>query len=88
MRFKRNIERIGEVMAYEISKTFEYKETEVQTPLAISHDWLDQNEAVIVTILRADCSSFWHHGFSNYFDRAENCLSRLIGGTRIGLALR
>lgn len=71
MRFKRNIERIGEVMAYEISKTFEYKETEVQTPLAISHDWLDQNEVVIATILRAGLPL--HHGFSNYFDRAENC---------------
>lgn len=71
MRFKRNIERIGEVMAYEISKTFEYKPTEIQTPLAVSTDNLDQNEVVIATILRAGLPL--HHGFSNYFDRAENC---------------
>lgn len=71
MRFKRNIERIGEVMAYEISKTFEYQPKEVQTPLAISHDQLDQNEVVIATILRAGLPL--HHGFTNYLDRAENC---------------
>lgn len=70
MRFRRNIERIGEIMAYEISKTFEYKECDIQTPLAFSHDRLDQNQVVIGTILRAGLPL--HHGFSNYLDRAEN----------------
>lgn len=70
MRFRRNIERIGETMAYEISKTFEYKECDIQTPLAVSHDRLDQNQVVIGTILRAGLPL--HHGFSNYLDRAEN----------------
>ncbi len=70
MRFRRNIERIGEIMAYEISKTFEYKECDIQTPLAVSHDRLDQNQVVIGTILRAGLPL--HHGFSNYLDRAEN----------------
>ncbi|MDD7438547.1 MAG: uracil phosphoribosyltransferase [Bacteroidales bacterium] len=71
MRFKRNIERIGEILAYEISKTFEYKATEVQTPMALSIDMLDQNQVVVATILRAGLPL--HQGFVNYFDRAENC---------------
>lgn len=71
MRFKRNIERIGEILAYEMSKTFEYKATEVQTPMATSTDMLDQNEVVVATILRAGLPL--HQGFVNYFDRAENC---------------
>lgn len=70
MRFRRNIERIGEIMAYEISKTFDYKECEIQTPLAISHDRLDQNEVVIGTILRAGLPL--HQGFGNYLDHADN----------------
>ncbi len=71
MRFKRNVERIGELMAYEMSKTFEYESTEIQTPLSVSHDMLDQNNVVVATILRAGLPM--HHGFSNIFDRAENC---------------
>lgn len=70
MRFKRNIERIGEIMAYEISKTFEFKPHQVQTPLAISEDMLDQDQVVLATILRAGLPL--HHGFSNNLDRAEN----------------
>lgn len=70
LRFKRNIERIGEIMAYEISKTFEYKPTEIQTPLALSTDMLDQNQVVLATILRAGLPL--HHGFTNNLDRAEN----------------
>lgn len=70
LRFKRNIERIGEIMAYEISKTFEYQETPVQTPLGVSHDYLDQNQVVLATILRAGLP--FHHGFANYLDRADN----------------
>lgn len=57
-------------MAYEISKTFEYQPQEIQTPLAISNDYLDQNEVVVGTILRAGLPL--HHGFTNYLDRADN----------------
>lgn len=71
LRFKRNIERIGEIMAYEVSKTFDYAPTEIQTPLAKSLDMLDQNQVVIATILRAGLP--FHHGFANVLDRAENC---------------
>lgn len=70
LRFRRNIERIGEIMAYEISKTFEYRSTEITTPLDISHDMLDQNHVVLGTILRAGLPL--HHGFTNYLDRADN----------------
>lgn len=70
LRFKRNIERIGEIMAYEISKTFEYAMKETQTPLGISRDMVDNEEVVVATILRAGLP--FHHGFANYFDRAEN----------------
>ncbi|MDO5035462.1 MAG: uracil phosphoribosyltransferase, partial [Porphyromonas sp.] len=70
LRFKRNVERIGELMAYEISKTFQYQSTEIQTPLAVSHDMLDQNKVVVATILRAGLPL--HQGFTNALDRAEN----------------
>lgn len=70
MRFKRNIERIGEIMAYEISKTFNYKPCEIQTPLALSEDLLEEDKVVIATILRAGLPL--HHGFSNNLDKAEN----------------
>lgn len=70
LRFRRNIERIGEIMAYEISKTFEYKPCEIQTPLAISKDMLDEERVVIATILRAGLPL--HHGFANNLDKAEN----------------
>lgn len=70
LRFRRNIERIGELMAYEISKTLDYYPTEVQTPLGISQTHLPQNNLVIGTILRAGLP--FHHGFLNYMDKAEN----------------
>ncbi|MCH5218588.1 MAG: uracil phosphoribosyltransferase [Muribaculaceae bacterium] len=70
MRFRLNLDRIGEVMAYEISKRLAYKEVEVATPLgtAICHDIADR--VVLATILRAGLPL--HHGFLNFFDRAEN----------------
>ncbi len=70
LRFRRNIERIGEIMAYEISKTFDYVSTPVTTPLDISHDMLDQDHVVLATILRAGLPL--HHGFAGYLDRADN----------------
>lgn len=70
LRFRRNIERIGEIMAYEISKDFTYKDIEIQTPLAVAHESVPAERPVIATILRAGLPL--HRGFINYFDRAEN----------------
>lgn len=70
MRFRRNIERIGEIMAYEISKTLEFKEHEVKTPLGHSTTNVPCDKIVIGTILRAGL--VFHHGFLNCFDNAEN----------------
>lgn len=70
MRFRRNIERIGEVTAYEISKTLEWEEIETQTPLGISRSKVLKVQPVIATILRAGMPL--HHGMLNYFDKADN----------------
>lgn len=70
LRFRRNIERSGEVMAYEISKTLNYKTKQVQTPLGIADAAFVDDKVVIGTILRAGLTL--HQGFLNYFDKAEN----------------
>ncbi|MDR0970683.1 MAG: uracil phosphoribosyltransferase [Lentimicrobiaceae bacterium] len=70
MRFRRNLERIGEIFAYEISKTFEYKQVGVVTPLGIADMELMNEQPVLVTILRAGLPL--HQGMLNYFDRADN----------------
>ena len=70
LRFRRNLERVGEIFAYEISKTLAYTEKEVQTPLGISNMQLPQDEVVVASILRAGLPL--HDGLLNYFDRAEN----------------
>ena len=70
LRFRRNIERIGEIMAYEISRDFPYKKIEVQTPLAMARENVPAEQPVIATILRAGLPL--HRGFINYFDHAEN----------------
>lgn len=70
LRFRRNVERIGEVMAYEISKHFNYEEKNVQTPLGVAKSYLPTNQIVLSTILRAGLP--FHHGFLNTLDRAEN----------------
>ncbi len=70
MRFRRNLERTGEVMAYEISKTLGYAPTAVETPLGEAEVMLPQDRVVIATILRAGIP--YHQGFLNYFDRARN----------------
>lgn len=70
LRFRRNIERVGEIMAYEISKTLSYKIEPVQTPLGVAECAHISNEVVLGTILRAGLS--FHQGFLNYFDQAEN----------------
>ncbi|MDR0825102.1 MAG: uracil phosphoribosyltransferase [Prevotella sp.] len=70
MRFRRNIERIGEIMAYEISKTLNYSPLETQTPLGTSITNVPVDSVVIGTILRAGLA--FHHGFLEFFDKAEN----------------
>ena len=70
MRFRRNIERIGEVMAYEISKRLNYKTVTVQTPLAPCDCRAIADNVVLGTILRAGLP--FHQGFLSYFDDAEN----------------
>ncbi len=70
MRFRRNLERIGEVLGYELSKTLSYSKTEITTPLGVSESEILDNQPVIATILRAGLPL--HQGVLNYFDKAEN----------------
>ena len=69
-RFRRNLERIGEVAAYEISKVLSFVEREVQTPLGIALAKMIEPQPVLATILRAGLPL--HQGLLNYFDRADN----------------
>ena len=70
MRFRRNIERIGEIMAYEMSKELTYSEKQVQTPLGIAPVSTFDDDVVIATVFRAGLPL--HAGFLNVFDRAGN----------------
>ena len=70
MRFRRNLERIGEVMAYEISKSFEYDDEEVTTPLGIKQIRTMHEQPVIATILRAGLP--FHNGMLSMFDQADS----------------
>ena len=70
MRFRRNIERIGEIMAYELSKNLSYKNVEIETPLGIKKTTEIADDLVLCSILRAGLPL--HNGFLNYFDHAEN----------------
>lgn len=70
MRFRRNLERMGEVMAYELSKTLAYSEREVVSPLGSAQIQLPDEQPVLCTILRAGLPL--HQGLLNYFDRADN----------------
>ena len=70
MRFRRNVERVGEIMAYELSKNLHYTERDVQTPLGVARCAQISDQIVIGTILRAGLTL--HQGFLNYFDKAEN----------------
>lgn len=70
LRFRRNIERIGEFMAIEVSKALNYEQTDVQTPLGIAPVNTISDPLVLATILRAGLPL--HQGFLNIFDRAEN----------------
>ncbi|MFT5627359.1 MAG: uracil phosphoribosyltransferase [Glaciecola sp.] len=70
MRFRRNIERIGEVLCYEMSKTLDFSPKTITTPLGTSETKLFNNDIVLCSILRAGVPL--HNGLLNYFDEAEN----------------
>jgi|SRR6185312_11019443 len=70
MRFRRNLERIGEIAGYEISRQLVYEEKEIQTPLGISNCRLLKSQPVLATILRAGIPI--HQGLLNVFDKADN----------------
>ena len=70
LRFRRNIERIGEILSYELSKTLTYSTTSIDTPLDKKEVQLLNNELVLCSILRAGLPL--HQGLLNYFDKAEN----------------
>jgi uracil phosphoribosyltransferase len=70
MRFRRNVERVGEIMAYEISKTLLYENVEITTSLGIANVFKLKEQPVIGSILRAGLP--FHQGVLNYFDNAEN----------------
>lgn len=82
MRFRRNLERLGELMAYEISKTLSYQTVAVQTPLGISHTQVLRKQPVLATIMRAGLP--FHQGFINYFDQAENAFAGAYRGYSSG----
>jgi uracil phosphoribosyltransferase len=70
MRFRRNIERIGEILGYEMSKILNYKTSNIETPLGNCNINLLNNDIVLCSILRAGVPL--HNGLLNYFDTAEN----------------
>ncbi len=70
MRFRKNMERLGEILAYEISKTLDYQPAKVQTPLAEASTELLTEQPVLVAILRASLP--FYQGFLNLFDKSEN----------------
>ena len=70
LRYRRNVERIGEIMAYEISKEFHYSTKDIQSPLGIAPMNTPDDQIVISTILRAGLP--FHQGFLRYLDNAEN----------------
>jgi uracil phosphoribosyltransferase len=70
LRFRRNIERIGEILGYEFSKSLDYVSKAIKTPLGIKNIQIPTKKIVICSILRAGLPL--HQGLLNYFDDAEN----------------
>ena len=70
MRFRKNLERVGQIFAYEISKTLNYSEKPVMTPLGIANINTHDDKVVVATILRAGLPL--HEGILSYFDDAQN----------------
>ena len=77
MRFRRNMERVGEIMAYEISKEMVFRNENIETPLGTSDVPVLDSQPVLATILRAGIP--FHQGFLNYFDNAD---SAFVAGCR------
>ena len=77
MRFRKNLERLGEIMSYEISKTFNYIPYEVETPLGKDPSMLAAEHPVLISVMRAGMP--FHQGFLNYYDNAD---SGFIGAFR------
>lgn len=77
LRFRTNVQRLGQIMAYEISKHLRYKATEIQTPIEATTEKVLQDAPVIITVLRAGLP--YHQGFLNYFDQSD---SGFIGAYR------
>jgi uracil phosphoribosyltransferase len=70
MRFRKNIERIGEILSYELSKSLNYTLKDVKTPLGVKKVSIPDNMLVLCSVLRAGLPL--HQGLLNYFDKAEN----------------
>lgn len=70
MRFRRNIERVGEILGYELSKKLNYQSRSITTPLGLSEINLPKNDIVLCSVLRAGVPL--HQGLLNYFDHAQN----------------
>jgi uracil phosphoribosyltransferase len=70
MRFRKNIERIGEILGYELSKILAYHDEEIETPLGTKQMALSNDQIVLCSVMRAGTPL--HHGLLNYFDHAEN----------------
>lgn len=70
LRFRRNLQRIGEVMAYEMSKRMRYKTIDITTPLAVAQCQVLDEQVVLATIFRAGVP--FHQGFLDFFDHSEN----------------
>ncbi|HNQ66741.1 MAG TPA: uracil phosphoribosyltransferase [Bacteroidales bacterium] len=77
MRFRKNLERVGEIMAYEISKTLPFSDEDITTPLGIATAPTLKEQPIIATVLRAGVP--FHQGFLNYFDHAD---SAFVAGYR------
>lgn len=77
MRFRKNLERVGEIMAYEISKTLPFSDEDITTPLGIATVPTLKEQPIIATVLRAGVP--FHQGFLNYFDHAD---SAFVAGYR------
>lgn len=71
MRFRNNIERIGQIIAYEVSKTLQYEKADVVTPLGVAETNHISDDIVVASILRAGLPL--HNGILSFFDKAENC---------------
>src|SRR5690606_23222892 len=81
MRFRRNIERIGEILGYELSKTLNYKMKGIKTPLGEKKTFLINDQIVICSVLRAGLPL--HQGLLNYFDDADSSLISPSGHLKI-----